>query len=155
MGMTTQVTQQLDSGHTVTFTWTSDDPQAQPDRVEITGGPVSSTVLRQVDFQAAARERLGNAPADTEYRDRLREVSRQRRVTPEYLATLAAAYVEEVQSGNRAPTAALAEITGRARGTVTQHLKVVRRDGYLTSHAHRAGGELTERAHEVLARDGS
>lgn len=150
--MTTLVEQQLESGHTVRLTWSSDDPQAQPSRIEITGGPISSTVLRRVDFSAAAEERRAQlaSTSTTRYRDRLADVARLRGVTPLYLACLAAAYVEEVESGNRAPTEALAEITGRARGTVTQQLKQVRREGYLTSHSHRAGGEITDQARHVL-----
>lgn len=147
----------------VVMTW-SGEPVAGPDSVTLEpaddvtatdlAGGLSSTVLRKVDFGSARREARDQWERGTDRRPdhgpRLRLLLSQRNVGDGFLATLAQAYVEQVGLGDRAPTAYLAEITGRSPATVRDYLKQARRRNLLTSVSHQAGGELTDQGRAAL-----
>lgn len=118
---------------------------------------ISSTVLRHVDFQAAAergRKMRGLATkaqeADDALRDALSRAARSTHVTDQYLAMLAATYVALVGMGVPSVTARLADYTGRQPETVRQHLGRARQAGFLTSVKGKAGGTLTAKAEALL-----
>jgi hypothetical protein len=118
---------------------------------------ISSTVLRHVDFQAAAeqaRKLRGLADqmeaADNTLRDALSRAARDPHVTDQYLVMLAATYVALVGMGAQSVTARLADYTGRQPETVRQHLVRARRAGLLTTVRGKAGGELTDKAQALL-----
>ncbi|MFC5148087.1 hypothetical protein [Streptomyces aureoversilis] len=71
-------------------------------------------------------------------------------VSERYLVMLAATYKAMADSGAPAPVPWLARLIGRRPETVKDHLKKARRDGYLSTLAGKAGGELTEKAKAVL-----
>ncbi|MCC2278512.1 hypothetical protein LKL35_24255 [Streptomyces sp. ET3-23] len=123
-------------------------------------GGISSTVLRQIDFREAGealRRQLAVSQMRAQWRElyeegrakRLREAA-SRGVTDEYLALLASAYVGYVNDGGTGPLAHLAEKVGKSESTIKGHLWQARKRGLLTGSAGRAGGELTEKATEIL-----
>jgi hypothetical protein len=71
------------------------------------------------------------------------------------LVHLAAAYVEEVQKGNKQPTRAVAERTGYSHNTVLVYISEARKKGLLTPAPGRGrpGGSLTQLAEELLETD--
>ncbi|MEI5099550.1 hypothetical protein RB200_14335 [Streptomyces sp. PmtG] len=76
-------------------------------------------------------------------------------VSETYLAVLAAVYKNAADAGEAAPVQWLARRIKRSPETVKGHLKQARRDGFLTTIAGKAGGELTDKARAVLdARSG-
>ncbi|MER6333011.1 hypothetical protein ABT298_27565 [Streptomyces sp. NPDC001034] len=72
-------------------------------------------------------------------------------VSEPYLAMLAATYKTMADLGAPAPVRWLARLIGRRSETVKDHLKRARREGYLTTVAGKAGGDLTEKATQALA----
>ncbi|MFE7319170.1 hypothetical protein ACFU7T_39620 [Streptomyces sp. NPDC057555] len=72
-------------------------------------------------------------------------------VSPRYLAVLSTAYAAAVETGRTAPAHYLAQAVERRPETIKDHLKKARRDGYLTSLPGKPGGELTDKAQEVLS----
>lgn len=132
-------------------------PYADATDDELIGG-LSSTVLRQIDFQTA-REKWMEAKA--KYLDQqdgmaqlragqLRQILDRDGVTDTYLAFLANAYVQLTRAGERSVAKKLAEMTGRSPDTVKQHLHRVRKEKMLTAISGKAGGQLTERAVETI-----
>ncbi|MFE5869808.1 hypothetical protein ACFQ6V_14315 [Streptomyces roseifaciens] len=77
------------------------------------------------------------------------------KITDEYLAHLAAAYVAVAKAGTGVPgnvMAALAQATGRSPSTVKMHVVKARKEGFLSeTSGGKAGGELTDRARKLLA----
>jgi hypothetical protein len=129
---------------------------AQPD---VTRG-VSTTVLRRLDIAAA----LNIAQVAPSAQEAGQKVSRKLEeagekaglllgkegVSERYLAMLSSAYKSMADSGAPAPVPWLARLIDRRPETVKDHLKRARRDGYLTTVAGKAGGELTQKAKAVL-----
>jgi hypothetical protein len=129
-------------------------------------GGLSSTVLRQINFQQAI-DRLREGIAHEQKRNRQRakmqavyEKHRAERlraalgdgVTDEYLALLASAYVSAVNRGQDKPNDHLAEMVGKTTNTVRGHLWQARKQGFLTGSHGRAGGQLTPKATGILER---
>ncbi|NUV63294.1 hypothetical protein [Streptomyces sp. CAI-85] len=122
---------------------------------------ISTTVLRRLDV-AAALELARQAP---EARRTLEEAAGKLNgmgeaaglalegegVSDRYLALLVATYTAMADSGTPAPIPWLARLIGRRPETVKDHLKRARRDGFLTTVAGKAGGELTGKARTALA----
>ncbi|MFE2041088.1 hypothetical protein ACFXAZ_09175 [Streptomyces sp. NPDC059477] len=122
---------------------------------------ISTTVLRRLDL-AAAMKLAESAP---ELQQGMKEVTAKveeagssagmllatEGVSETYLALLAATYKTMADSGAPAPVPWLARLIDRRPETVKDHLKRARREGYLTTVAGKAGGELTEKATEALA----
>lgn len=121
---------------------------------------ISTTVLRRLDV-AAALELAKQVP---EAQRTLEEVAGKLNgmgeaaglalegegVSERYLALLVATYTAMADFGAPAPIPWLARLIGRRPETVKDHLKRARRDGFLTTVAGKAGGELTDKAKAVL-----
>ncbi|MEI5100084.1 hypothetical protein RB200_17930 [Streptomyces sp. PmtG] len=73
-------------------------------------------------------------------------------MTDEYLAMLASAYVNYLNSGGKGPLAHLAERVGKSESTVKGHLWQARKRGLLVGAPGRAGGLLTIKATAILLR---
>ncbi len=67
-----------------------------------------------------------------------------------YLASLARLYADLTRGHEPNPNKRIAEIIGRALPTAKAQIGEARRRGFLTVQPHRAGGERTERARELL-----
>jgi hypothetical protein len=149
----------------VTFKWPDGATQGGPRSIEIgprpgateeeLAGGLSSTVLRKVDFTAAADQwRAGQQPhLDVARVDvaGLRRAAKEG-LTPTYLSHLAAAYVTLVDQGDPRVTATLAEMVGKRPETIRAHLKQSRSLNLLTSIKGKAGGQITDRAKALLAK---
>ncbi|GHC62694.1 hypothetical protein [Streptomyces flavofungini] len=121
---------------------------------------ISTTVLRRLDIAAA----LNLAKKAPEMQRTLEDVTQQLETTGEtagrllaeegvserYLATLAFTYKAMADIGAPAPVPWLARLIGRRPETVKDHLKRARREGYLSTLAGKAGGELTDKSQAVL-----
>jgi len=123
---------------------------------------ISTTVLRRLDL-AAAMKLAESAPelqqGVQEAAGKVEEAGSSAGlllanggVSEIYLAMLAATYKTMADMGAPAPVPWLARLIGRRPETVKDHLKRARREGYLTTVAGKAGGELTEKATETLSR---
>ncbi|MFF1277995.1 hypothetical protein ACFVZC_32115 [Streptomyces marokkonensis] len=121
---------------------------------------ISTTVLRRLDV-AAALKLAKQAPEAQrtleEVAGRLNEMGEAaglalegEGVSERYLTLLVATYTAMADSGAPAPVPWLARLIGRRPETVKDHLKRARRDGFLTTVAGKAGGELTDKAEAVL-----
>lgn len=122
---------------------------------------ISTTVLRRLDL-AAAMKLAETAP---ELQQGMEEVTAKveeagssaglllasEGVSEPYLAMLAATYKTMADLGAPAPVPWLARLIDRRPETVKDHLKRARREGYLTTVAGKAGGDLTEKATQALA----
>ncbi|MFJ3867730.1 hypothetical protein [Streptomyces nigra] len=121
---------------------------------------VSTTVLRRLDIAAAlklakqapeAQRTLEEMAGKLNGMGEAAGLALQREgVSQRYLALLVATYTAMADSGTPAPIPWLARLIGRRPETVKDHLKRARRDGFLTTVAGKAGGELTDRAEAVL-----
>ncbi|MEW1548992.1 hypothetical protein [Streptomyces tsukubensis] len=123
---------------------------------------ISTTVLRRLDLPAAVKAAQEAAPSIEEG---AREITQAieaaggaakrlldlQGVSVPYLVALSAAYVQMSGTGAVRPVDWLARLIERRPETVRDHLKKARRDGYLSSLAGKAGGDLTEKAKAVLA----
>ncbi|PWG07214.1 hypothetical protein DF268_44455 [Streptomyces sp. V2] len=117
---------------------------------------ISTTVLRRLDLAAAVKlaeeaPELQQAMAEASGAVEEAGVSAglllaNQGVSEAYLAMLAATYKTMADLGAPAPVPWLARLIGRRPETVKDHLKRARREGYLTTVAGKAGGELTEKA---------
>ncbi|WP_308817765.1 hypothetical protein [Pseudonocardia alni] len=152
--MTKQTTTQRIGPWVVTYEWDDQvahgpvsvtvtaDPQADP--VDLIGG-VTTSVLRQAVPVHPPRD---DARRDRAF-DLLRFAVGQYAVSsPEYLSALSVAYTNADPTN---PSRELSELTAKAVDTVKAHLKAARREGLLTSNAHRPGGGLTPKGAEALA----
>ncbi|MFD9845872.1 hypothetical protein [Streptomyces parvus] len=121
---------------------------------------ISTTVLRRLDV-AAALNLAKQAPEAQrtlgEVTGRLNEMGeaaglalKGEGVSGQYLTLLAATYTAMADIGSPAPVPWLSRLIGRRPETVKDHLKRARRDGFLTTVAGKAGGELTGKAKAVL-----
>ncbi|WP_234021667.1 hypothetical protein [Streptomyces sp. 351MFTsu5.1] len=122
---------------------------------------VSTTVLRRLDM-AAAMKVAEKAPELQQGREEVTAkvekageaagvLLADEGVSEPYLAMLAATYKTMADMGAPAPVPWLARLIDRRPETVKDHLKRARREGYLTTVAGKAGGELTDKATEMLA----
>ncbi|MFF9589600.1 hypothetical protein ACF1FX_10275 [Streptomyces sp. NPDC014646] len=121
---------------------------------------ISTTVLRRLDVAAA----LALAKQAPEAQRTLEEVAGKLNgmgeaaraalegegVSERYLTLLVATYTAMADFGAPAPVPWLSRLIGRRPETVKDHLKRARRDGFLTTVAGKAGGELTDKAKVVL-----
>ncbi|WKK21553.1 hypothetical protein QZH56_22170 [Streptomyces olivoreticuli] len=126
---------------------------------------ISTTVLRRLDI-AAAMNLAKMAPEAQrtleEFARRLDEAGEAagrilaaEGVSERYLATLAATYTGMADGGAPAPVPWLARLIDRRPETIKDHLKKARRDGFLSTVAGKAGGELTAKSTAVLESMGS
>lgn len=166
----TTVTYQRIGPWVVKTSWPSSEDQLGPVQIELSPSPeategdllvgLSSTVLRKIDFRQArdewrqiqdeTRQKKLMPMQETWRTERLRQLLEVDGVREPYLAQLAETYIGMVMFGDTAVSDTLAEMTGRSRDTVRQHLHRARKAGMLTSVAGKAGGEITDKAVEVL-----
>ncbi|MEV0442507.1 hypothetical protein AB0I84_20765 [Streptomyces spectabilis] len=122
---------------------------------------ISTTVLRRLDLAGAVKMAEERAPKGQEVMQELveamdlaggtaRHLLEQEGVSDAYLAVLASIYLAVSDTGAAAPVPWLAKRIGRSPETIKGHLKQARRDGFLTTVAGKAGGELTDKAKAVL-----
>lgn len=122
---------------------------------------ISTTVLRRLDLPGAVKMAEELAPMSHEVLTEVSEALNQggeaarlllenEGVSETYLALLASVYKGMADSGAPAPVPWLARLIKRSPETVKGHLKQARRDGFLTTIAGKAGGELTDKAKAVL-----
>jgi hypothetical protein len=155
----------------ITMWWPEGAVSGGPQKVVIEAGEdvppgdvargISTTVLRQLDIAGAVKRAQEIAPTTPPWQaeqGRLLELARlaarllsDEGVSPRYLSLLSLTYRDLTDKGVQAPVPWLAEQLDRRPESVKDHLKKARRDGYLTSRAGRAGGELGDRATEALA----
>ncbi|MGV9278284.1 hypothetical protein [Streptomyces griseosporeus] len=135
------------------------EPDGDAPAREVTRG-ISTTVLRRLDVAAA----LALAKQAPEAQRTLEEVAGKLNemgeaaglalegegVSERYLALLVVTYTAMADFGASAPIPWLARLIGRQPETVKDHLKRARRDGFLTTVAGKAGGELTDKAKAVF-----
>ncbi|MFJ2244628.1 hypothetical protein [Streptomyces sp. NPDC087862] len=122
---------------------------------------ISTTVLRRLDLADAVKTAHDAAP---NLEGKVREITEtieeagktagrllaHEGVSVPYLVMLSAVYVQMAGTGASRPVDWLAGLIERRPETVRDHLKKARRDGYLSSLAGKAGGELTDKATAVL-----
>lgn len=133
------------------------EPAEDGDPQEIARG-ISSTVLRQIVTTTPAQDRAQlreQAVQEPEVLGMsvdavLDHIQGARRVTDEYLAVLSGFYVRLVEIGVRAPIQDLEVITGTKQATLKGHLRAARQRGFLTKVEGKAGGQLTDKAVEML-----
>ncbi|MEU9760585.1 hypothetical protein [Streptomyces sp. NPDC047985] len=121
---------------------------------------ISTTVLRRLDVAAAlvlAKQAPEAQRTLEEVAGKLNEMGEAaglalegEGVSERYLALLVATYTAMADFGAPAPIPWLARLIGRRPETVKDHLKRARRDGFLTTVAGKAGGELTSKAKVLL-----
>ncbi len=128
------------------------EPAPDGDPQEIARG-ISSTVLRQITTttpgQDLAQQRAESAQG-TALEGLSEALTQAKGVTDEYLAVLSAFYVRVVEIGQRAPIQALEAVTGTKQATLKGHLRAARQRGFLTKVEGKAGGQLTDKAVEML-----
>ncbi|MBY6304533.1 hypothetical protein [Streptomyces clavuligerus] len=167
-----EITQQQ-GAWTIRLWWPSGPVTGGPQRVTIETAEdapardvargISTTVLRRLDLPGAIKMAEEHAPKGQEVMQELaRAIDRGAEtagvllerdgVSDAYLAVLASVYKAVSDTGAAAPVPWLARRVNRSTETVKGHLKQARRDGYLTTVAGKAGGELTDKATEVLKR---
>lgn len=148
---------------TVWMKWDDEADQGGPMRLviepsddaipeQISGG-ISSTVLRQVNFREAAEQWRRETPGtvlEEYFRERLKELLQNEGVSEKYLAYLASVYVGMVKAGERGITSKLADAIGRRPDTIKAHLKAARKHELLTVIPGTAGGQLTDKAKDIL-----
>jgi hypothetical protein len=159
-------------GWVAEMTWTGDEIQGGPstlvirpkDPGNVPAGGLSSTVLREVDFRAAAATMHDLMRESAAFMETVRESQKQWKktiefvrealaegVTDDYLALLAERYVTLVNTGQEKPVDHLAEELGRSLPTVKGHLWQARKRGLLTGgSAGRKGGEISEEARQLV-----
>ncbi|WP_157742812.1 hypothetical protein [Mycobacterium intracellulare] len=142
-----------ESGGPVRLVIEPEDPNSPPI------GGLSSTVLREVDFQEATAKLAGffqmardqNRQSDDAMGRRLRSTLADG-VTPEYLVQLCADYVRLVERGRDRPTEYLAELIGKSTSTIKGHLWQAKNKGLFVGSAGRVGGELTREGQRIFER---
>ncbi|MFD4905024.1 hypothetical protein [Kitasatospora purpeofusca] len=114
---------------------------------------ISTTVLRRLSLSEAP-PRTAPSPEESELAQ-LGAASRttldSEGVSPTYLALLALTYKRVADNGVAAPIPWLADAIGRRPETVRDQLKRARREGFLTTITGKAGGDLTEKAEQILS----
>lgn len=129
------------------------DPNSPPH------GGLSSTVLREVDFQEAAAKlgsffqmaREQNRQTDEMTGRRLRKAL-DSGISNEYLVQLCVAYSQVVKRGRDHPTEYLAELIGKSASTIKGHLWQAKRKGLFVGSAGRVGGDLTPEGERIFER---
>ncbi|AOP49988.1 hypothetical protein SL103_30395 [Streptomyces lydicus] len=128
-------------------------PADDADPQEVARG-ISSTVLRRINTTPSrdfAAMRSLEKPADMDIRQLgKRLASLPSGLTDERLAVLSALYVHFVDAGERAPAQRLAVGFGLNPATVKGHLRAARQRGFLTKVEGKAGGQLTDKAVQIL-----
>lgn len=154
------------------MTWTEGEIQGGPSMLvirpkhpdNVPAGGLSSTVLREVDFRAAAARMHDLMRESAAFMETVRESQREgpkpidrvrealaEGVTDHYLAMLAERYVTLVNTGQEKPVDYLAEELGRSLVTVKGHLWQARKRGLLTGGSPgRKGGEVSEEAMRLV-----
>ncbi|RLV08466.1 hypothetical protein CTZ27_06595 [Streptomyces griseocarneus] len=121
---------------------------------------ISTTVLRRLDIAAAMKlAKMAPEAQQTleEFAKRLNEAGEAaghilatEGVSERYLVTLAATYTSMADGGAPAPVPWLARLIDRRPETIKDHLKKARRDGFLSTVAGKAGGELTAKSMAII-----
>ncbi|WP_318204397.1 hypothetical protein [Streptomyces sp. SCL15-4] len=132
------------------------EPHEDADLQEVARG-ITSTILRQIDTTAFAEEvgplaelaRAGQREAE-KFRRELAGLPKG--VSDEYLAVISALYVRFVNAGRTAPAQDLEWWTRTKQATLKGHLRAARQRGFLTKVEGKAGGQLTDKAIEILKR---
>jgi hypothetical protein len=120
-------------------------------------GGLSSTVLREVDFQEAAAKlgsffqmaREQNRQAD-EITGRQLRTALDSGISDEYLVQLCVMYSQVVKRGRDHPTEYLAELIGKSASTIKGHLWQAKKKGLFVGSAGRVGGELTPEGERIF-----
>jgi hypothetical protein len=117
-----------------------------PTRKKKTKGAKRDPLDELLDSQARALARAGRAETGRAGRPRTRD--------DEHYLVWAVAYARKLAEGSHAPVAEIARERGVDRGMVRDRLHVARSRGLLTEvpEGARIGGELTDKARELLAR---
>ncbi|MER8043475.1 hypothetical protein [Streptomyces sp. NPDC094032] len=129
-------------------------PAPDGDPQEIARG-ITSTVLRQINTAAPTSEKAKKSNRDKIAAAEIYALARvlqdlPGRLTDEYLAVLSSLYVRAVDLGHRAPVPLLEELTDTKQATLKGHLRAARQRGFLTKVEGKAGGQLTDKAIEML-----
>ncbi|MFH9074819.1 hypothetical protein [Streptomyces alboflavus] len=165
-----ELTQQQGTAWVIRMWWPTGPLTGGPQRITIEPAEeatprdvargISTTVLRRLDL-AAAMKLAEQAPEFQRAMEGVgqkidqaglaagRELARAG-VSELYLSLLAATYKSMADMGAPAPIPWLSRLIDRRPETVKDHLKRARRDGYLTTIAGKAGGDLTDKATAVL-----
>lgn len=122
-------------------------------------GGLSSTVLRDVDFQEAAAKLSGffemarglNRSRDEHAGRELQELLAVG-VTHSYLVRLCQEYIELVKRGRARPSEYLAELVGKNPSTIKGHLWKAKKEGLFVGAHGRVGGKLTSDGARVAHR---
>ncbi|MDX3090990.1 hypothetical protein PV620_23405 [Streptomyces sp. ME02-6978a] len=130
------------------------EPREDGDPQEIARG-ISTTVLRQIDTAAFAADTDSVAQEVIASKTSVEKLREELAALPgglsnEYLAVLSALYVRSVDAGRRAPIHDLEVWTGTKQATLKGHLRAARQKGFLTKVEGKAGGQLTNKAIEIL-----
>ncbi|MEE4424870.1 hypothetical protein [Streptomyces bugieae] len=135
------------------------EPAADAPARDVARG-ISTTVLRRLDLAAALNLAKMAPEAQSTLENTAKKLSESGEaaglllanegVSERYLVLLAATYKALADTGAVAPVRHLARLIGRQPETVKDHLKKTRREGYLSTVAGKAGGELTEKALAIL-----
>ncbi|KUN78353.1 hypothetical protein [Streptomyces griseoruber] len=167
--------EQQQGGWTIRMWWPTGPVTGGPQRITIESAAdapardvargISTTVLRRLDLAAAlnlakmapeAQSTLETAAKKlTESGEAAGLLLASEGVSERYLAMLASTYKAMADTGAVAPVRKLAVMIGRQPETIKDHLKKARREGYLSTVAGKAGGDLTEKTLRVLESMGS
>ncbi|WP_159232904.1 hypothetical protein [Mycolicibacterium vanbaalenii] len=127
-------------------------------------GGLSSTVLRQIDFRAAAEELRKQAEGDEVrahqhdtmnkwHAERLRAaLAEHGPASSEYLTLLASEYLRAVNRGQQKINEFLAAMAGKEASTIRGHLWQARKQEILSSSPGRKGGQLSAAAQDTMRR---
>ncbi|MER5303376.1 hypothetical protein [Streptomyces lasiicapitis] len=165
-----ELTQQQGAAWVIRMWWPTGPLTGGPQRITIEAAEgatprevargISTTVLRRLDLPAAMKL----AEQAPELQQAMTEVAEKREqlglaagrelasagVSELYLALLAATYRVMADMGAPALIPWLARAIDRRPETVKDHLKRARREGYLTTIAGKAGGNLTDKTLSIL-----
>ncbi|MFF3466997.1 hypothetical protein [Streptomyces sp. NPDC002619] len=162
--------EQQQGGWTVRMWWPTGPVTGGPQRITVESAAdasardvargISTTVLRRLDLAAALNLAKMAPEAQSTLENRSKQLNEMGEaaslllanegVSERYLAMLASTYKAMADSGAVAPVRHLARLIGRQPETIKDHLKKARREGYLSTVAGKAGGELTEKTTKIL-----
>lgn len=153
---------ELGSGWLAEMTWPDGRVQGGPSELRLYPvdpdnppvGGVSSSILRDLDFRAAAVKARGSMTAQTPELDLgpVLSLLETHGVTDEVLVSAAYLYVSHVERGGTGTVSGLAEAFGRSEVTVRSWLTRARKKGFLTGAHGKLGGHLTPKALDILGK---
>jgi hypothetical protein len=106
--------------------------------------------LRIADLRERYREQVEPMLVAREWLVRFMNAAGNKRRDDRFYAVASAAYARLTEAGETAPLRTMAEMAGLPVGTVRTQIREARRRGMLTGVHGRAGGNLTERAAELI-----